>query len=73
MYAVLQTYPTSQYDTFETCMADFLDEPEVKPHKQSIKAGALAVAGAVTENRCRMTNIDWVIDGTSLEQTLGFK
>ena len=73
LFPVLQTYPTSQYDTFDTCIAAFLDDPEVREHRQTIKAAALAVAGAVNDNRCRMTNIDWVIDGKSLEQNLGFK
>jgi glucokinase len=38
-----------------------------------VEAAALAVAGAVENNRCPMTNITWVIDGKSLQQQFNFK
>lgn len=38
-----------------------------------VEAAALAVAGAVENNRCPMTNITWVIDGKSLQQQFKFK
>lgn len=37
-----------------------------------VEAAALAVAGAVENNRCPMTNITWVIDGKQLQQQFGF-
>jgi glucokinase len=69
---LVQTYPTSQYESFETCLSDFLDNPEVKK-VAPVRAASLAVAGAVENNRCRMTNIDWVIDGTDIQRRFGFK
>ncbi len=36
-------------------------------------AAALAVAGAVEDNRCAMTNISWVVDGDTLAGHYGFK
>jgi glucokinase len=38
-----------------------------------VEAAALAVAGAVENNRCPMTNITWVIDGKQLQQQFQFK
>jgi glucokinase len=38
-----------------------------------VEAAALAVAGAVENNRCPMTNITWVIDGKQLQQQFKFK
>jgi len=35
-----------------------------------ISVVCLAVAGVVTDNVCRLTNIDWTIDGDEIEQTL---
>lgn len=67
-----ETYPTSQYESFETCLSDFLDNPAVKK-VAPVRAASLAVAGAVENNRCRMTNIDWVIDGTDIQRRFGFK
>jgi glucokinase len=37
------------------------------------QAAALAVAGAVENNRCPMTNIAWVIDGPQLKRRFGFE
>eukprot|EP00927_Polykrikos_kofoidii_P012355 TRINITY_DN15326_c0_g1_i4.p1 TRINITY_DN15326_c0_g1~~TRINITY_DN15326_c0_g1_i4.p1 ORF type:complete len:448 (-),score=89.79 TRINITY_DN15326_c0_g1_i4:113-1456(-) len=39
---------------------------EVKPH-----VAALAVAGVVSLNRCRLTNLDWIIDSTQIETRFG--
>lgn len=66
-----ETYPTSQFPTFEECLQAFLDERDVRGAK--VEAAALAVAGAVENNRCPMTNISWVIDGKVLQQQFGFK
>ena len=67
----LQTYPTSKFSTFEEVVAQFMQEKEVVP--QPPKAAALAVAGAVVDNRCAMTNISWILDGHSLEKHYGIK
>ena len=37
------------------------------------KAAAFAVAGAVSHNRCAMTNISWIVDGPQLEKKLGMR
>eukprot|EP00878_Enallax_costatus_P011046 GHUV01011537.1.p1 GENE.GHUV01011537.1~~GHUV01011537.1.p1 ORF type:complete len:219 (+),score=28.03 GHUV01011537.1:146-802(+) len=66
-----ETYPTSQFPTFEECLQAFLDEKPVRGAK--VEAAAMAVAGAVENNRCPMTNITWVIDGKVLQQQFGFK
>jgi glucokinase len=51
----------------------FLDESEVRSSAASVQAAALAVAGAVENNRCPMTNISWVIDGKQLQQQFKFR
>ncbi|KAF6250891.1 glucokinase [Scenedesmus sp. NREL 46B-D3] len=68
-----ETYPTSAFVTFEDCLQAFLDESEVRSSAAAIKAAALAVAGAVENNRCPMTNISWVIDGKQLQQRFNFQ
>lgn len=37
------------------------------------RAAAFAVAGPVKENRCAMTNLNWVLDGHDLTQRHGVK
>jgi glucokinase len=38
----------------------------------SVQAAVLAVAGPVENNRCVMTNSNWIIDGAELVQAFGF-
>jgi len=66
-----QTYPTSQFVAFDDAMNTFLESNELNGIKP--QAAALAVAGAVENNRCPMTNISWVIDGADLQRRFGFK
>lgn len=51
----------------------FLDESEVRSSAAAVRAAALAVAGAVENNRCPMTNTNWVIDGKQLQQQFKFR
>lgn len=62
----LQTYPTAAYSTFPEAMAAFLDESGGTGPVPA--AAALAVAGAVSDNRCDMTNVNWTVDGAELQQ-----
>ncbi|KAI8474260.1 MAG: glucokinase [Monoraphidium minutum] len=66
-----ETYPTSQFTAFEEAMESFLESNEL--NGVTPQAAALAVAGAVENNRCPMTNISWVIDGAQLKRRFGFK
>ena len=53
-------------------MVDFLKEGEMAA-LDAPKAAAFAVAGAVSHNRCSMTNINWIVDGPRLETKLGIR
>jgi hypothetical protein len=66
-----RVYPVADHDQFERAYAAFQSEPEVKPHRA--RAAALAVAGAVANNRCQMTNTPWLIDGDALTRELGYR
>jgi glucokinase len=66
-----KTFPTSKHDTFDEVVEEFLKEPALA--QLTPKAAAFAVAGAVANNRCAMTNISWIVDGTSLSKKLGIK
>ena len=52
-------------------MSQFLSEGEVAGNRPS--SAAIAVAGAVRDNQCKMTNISWVVDGGALSSAHGFK
>eukprot|EP00798_Chlamydomonas_sp_ICE-L_P029122 gene29122-32340_t len=66
-----KTYPTANHPTFECVMDELLAEPAVQAHKP--QAAALAIAGAVEDNYCSMTNLDWVVDGAALQKKFGFR
>lgn len=66
-----RVYAVAEHDRFERAYAAFRDEPQVRPHRA--RAAALAVAGAVANNRCQMTNTPWLIDGEALTRELGYR
>lgn len=57
------------YATFEDALSELYQEPVVR--EQLPQAAALAVAGPVVDNVCRMTNLPWVIDGQQLQEEHG--
>ena len=52
-------------------MEEILAEPAVQASPP--QAAALAIAGAVENNRCDMTNLHWVVDGDALQKHYGIK
>ena len=40
---------------------------------QCLQNGTAVIAGPVENNRCAMTNLDWVIDGSDLTKRHGVK
>ncbi|GLC58285.1 hypothetical protein PLESTB_001341700 [Pleodorina starrii] len=66
-----KVYPTSEYPTFDAVVDAFLSEPSLRQNPP--QAAALAIAGAINDNRCNMTNIHWVVDGDSLQAKHGFR
>jgi len=59
-----KTYGTQGHPTFESVVADLFKDSGVD--KTRVTAACFAVAGPVKDDRCAMTNIDWVVDGPSL-------
>ncbi|GFR39807.1 hypothetical protein Agub_g297 [Astrephomene gubernaculifera] len=66
-----KTYPTADYDAFDHVVEEFLSEPSVRSSPP--QAAALAIAGAVSNNRCNMTNVRWLVDGDALTAKHGFR
>ncbi len=48
--------------------AEVPDQPELPPEPVKLTAACFGVAGPVIDNRCRTTNLPWVIDGALLAQ-----
>ena len=59
-----KTYGTQGHPTFESVVADLFKDSGVD--KTRVTAACFAVAGPVKDDRCAMTNIEWVVDGPSL-------
>ena len=64
-----QIYPTKDYATFEAALDAFYAEDVIR--KDPPQSAALAVAGPVVDNRCKMTNLSWLIDGHELSRRRG--
>jgi glucokinase len=61
-------YPSQDYPEFIEILRVFHKESAV--NSKEIAKACFGVAGPVVENRCKTTNLPWVIDGPSLEKEL---
>jgi len=62
----------SLIDVLRLFFEDAKKDPAFKPYENMTPCVAcLAVAGVVTENQCRLTNVDWVVSGVEVGETFG--
>ncbi len=57
-----KTYHSTQYDSFEKMVREFLDESTIE-----VDRACFGVAGPVVDRRSRITNLTWVVDGPALQ------
>jgi len=71
MIMLQKTLPSGDYASFAALLADFLNHIEehglAKP-----ELAAFGVAGPVSQERARLTNLPWIIDAASLQQQFAF-
>ncbi len=60
----------ADFATVRDAIADVLSR---NPHGSTVTAAVLAVAGAIINNRCALTNSHWTIDGGELAAAFGLK
>jgi glucokinase len=63
----LRTFTCAEFSSPEAAIAAYLDASGAKP-----RAACLAVAGPVSDNVCRLTNLSWEISGARLAQRFAF-
>lgn len=64
-------FVTLEYDALAPMIREFLAAQKVEPRR--IEAACFGVAGAVTEQVARLTNVPWLVDGAALEEAFGFR
>ncbi len=64
-------FVTLDYDSLEPMVREFLQAQNIEPRR--IDAVCFGVAGAVTEQVARLTNVPWLVDGPAFAQAFGFK
>ncbi len=64
-------FVTLEYDALEPMIRAFLESRKVESRR--IEAACFGVAGAITGQVGRLTNVPWSVDGGSITETLGFK
>jgi glucokinase len=62
---LVESYPSQSYVSLIDILAVHLRE-----HPQKITAAAFGIAGPVVENRSRLTNVNWVVDGKEIAAAL---
>jgi glucokinase len=63
-------FVTLAYDALEPMVREFLRARGVDARQ--IQAACFGVAGAVTEQVARLTNVPWLVDGSAVQDALGF-
>jgi glucokinase len=64
---VLERYVNAQFSNIDTILEDFLAKVDQPPRR-----ACLAVAGMVSDDKARMTNLPWEFDCRRLEKRFGF-
>jgi glucokinase len=64
-------FVTLGYDGLEPMLREFLGAWKVDPHV--IHATCIGVAGAVTEQVARLTNVPWLLDGEAVASAMGLR
>ena len=59
-----ETYQNSQFRNFDEILDSFL------PSEIKLNSACFGIAGPVLNQRCHMTNLDWVLDAATLKQKL---
>jgi glucokinase len=59
-------FVTLDYDSLVPMVREFLKAEGVEP--RAITAASFGVAGAITDNVARLTNVPWVVDGDAIAQ-----
>ena len=59
-------FVTLDYDSLVPMVREFLKAQGVEP--RAIRAASFGVAGAVTDNVARLTNVPWLVDGDALAE-----
>jgi glucokinase len=64
-------FVTLDYDGIEPMVGEFLNAWNVEP--RHLQSTCIGVAGAITSQVARMTNVPWVVDGAALASRTGIK
>jgi glucokinase len=62
-------FVTLDYDGLEPMVREFLRAGNVEP--RAIQAACFGVAGAITDQVARLTNVPWLVDGERVRTTVG--
>jgi glucokinase len=65
---VEKRYPSSDYQSLRDIVVQFLEEEDAEPRE-----AIFGVAGPVVNDRARITNLPWVIDGPAMKAEFGWE
>jgi glucokinase len=69
----LSVYPSQDFASLETVVAEFLARPEVARHGGEVGAACFSVAGPVADNASSLTNLGWKVDGAALASSFSLR
>lgn len=72
-YSHLVTYPSKNYPNLQTIVLEFIESCKNIYDSSEVHRACFAIAGPITGNVCRATNLPWIIDGSDLSHTLNIQ
>ena len=67
----IDTFATQQYGHLEELIERFLAQQQTAPAQ--VTAASLGVAGAITDQVARLTNVPWLVDAAGVSRALGIR
>lgn len=69
--AAQAVFESQRFDGLKAIIGNFLERPEVAPHRKGVAAACFSVAGPVAMNSVTLTNLGWKVRGDALAVELG--
>ena len=64
-------FVTLEYESLEPMVREFLAAQNIEPRR--IEAACFGVAGAITEQVARLTNVPWLVERSAIEEAFAFR
>ena len=66
----IREYASQHYPSLEAILDEFLASENTLPNRAAVEAACFGIAGPIVDQKSKLTNLDWTIDGQNLQAHL---